>query len=54
MRLTKAWFIWGDSYELEIFNPENELLCLCVALAVDCAMAQDNDKLSHIFGYIIK
>lgn len=40
MRLSKAWFTWGDSYELEIFEPDNELLCLCVALAVDCALAQ--------------
>ena len=40
MRLTKAWFTWGDSYELEIFNPQNELLCLSVALAIDCAVAQ--------------
>ncbi len=40
MRLNKAWFTWGDSYELEIFDPENELLCLCVTLAIDCALAQ--------------
>lgn len=42
MRMRKAWFTWGDSYELEIFNPDNELLCLCVALAVDCAVAQSD------------
>lgn len=40
MRLSKAWFTWGDSYELEIFDPRNEVLCLSVALAVDCAVAQ--------------
>jgi len=43
MRLSKHWFTWGDSYELDIVPPaENpayhELLCLCIALAVDCAM----------------
>ena len=35
MRLSKKWFTWGDSYELDIANPHNELLCLCVALTAD-------------------
>ena len=39
MRLSKHWFTWGDSYELEIPRREHELLCLCVALAVDCMQA---------------
>jgi uncharacterized protein YxjI len=39
MRLSKKWFTWGDSYELDIADPQNELLCLFVALAVDCALA---------------
>ena len=38
MRLSKKWFAWGDSYELDIADPRDELLCLCVALAVDCAL----------------
>jgi uncharacterized protein YxjI len=44
MKLSKAWFTWGDSYELEIYDPRDELLCLCVALAVDCALAQENNQ----------
>lgn len=44
MRLSKAWFTWGDSYELAIFNPQNEILCLSVALAVDCAVAQEQSN----------
>ena len=43
MRLSKKWFLWGDSYELDIADPRNELLCLCVALAVDCALAAQNE-----------
>jgi uncharacterized protein YxjI len=39
MRISKAWFTWGDFYELEITEPQNELLCLCVALAIDCINA---------------
>ena len=39
MALSKKWFTWGDSYELNITDPQNELLCLTIALAIDCAMA---------------
>jgi uncharacterized protein YxjI len=39
MTLSKKWFTWGDSYELHINDPKNELICLCIALAIDCAMA---------------
>ena len=39
MSLSKKWFTWGDSYELDIPNPENELLGLCVALTIDCMNA---------------
>ena len=43
MRMKKAWFTWGDSYELEISDPQDEILCLCVALAVDCAVDQSQN-----------
>lgn len=41
MRLSKHWFTLGDSYELNISNDQDDLLCLCVALAIDAAMAQN-------------
>jgi len=44
MRMSKKWFTWGDSYELDIADPNDEILCLCVALAVDCAMAAQNNS----------
>ena len=44
MRLSKKWFTWGDSYELDIASPQNELLSLCVALAVDCATQQQSNN----------
>ena len=44
MRMSKKWFSWGDSYELDIPDARNELLCLCVALAVDCVMADGKSK----------
>ncbi|MDR1821400.1 MAG: LURP-one-related family protein [Oscillospiraceae bacterium] len=40
MSISQKWLTWGDSYELDIAEPKNELLCLCVALAVD-GMKQD-------------
>ena len=37
VRIAKEWMTWGDSYELDIDNPEDELLALAVVLAIDCA-----------------
>ena len=48
MHMSKAWFTWGDSYELDIPDPANELLCLCVALTIDC-MKADQDNQAHHF-----
>jgi len=38
MRLSRKWFTWGDSYELDIANGHDPLLCLSIALAVDCCL----------------
>lgn len=35
MTISKQWFTWGDSYELNIAEGINELLCLAIVLAVD-------------------
>lgn len=42
MRLSKEWFTWGDSYVLDINNPQDELLSLCVVLAIDCEKCSRN------------
>ena len=39
MRISKAWLSCGDFYELDIRDAQSELLCLCVALAIDCITA---------------
>jgi len=39
VRITKEWMTWGDSYELDIANPADELLALSVVLTIDCVMA---------------
>jgi len=36
----KVWLSWGDSYEIEIFDPANEVLALAVVLAIDCVIDQ--------------
>lgn len=46
MRLYKHWFSWGDSYVLDIADPKEELLCLCVALAIDAAIEGEQSAAS--------
>ncbi len=41
--ISKELMSWGDSYELDIAEDKNELLALAVVLAIDCAVAQNND-----------
>ena len=43
--ITKEWMTWGDSYELDIENPEDEIMALAVVLTIDCVqeMQQNNN-----------
>ncbi len=41
--LSKEWFTWGDCYELDIENPEDEIVALAVVLAIDCVLAAQKD-----------
>ena len=41
--ISKELMSWGDSYELDIAEDKNELLALAVVLAIDCAVAQQNN-----------
>jgi uncharacterized protein YxjI len=41
MNMRKQWFTWGDSYELNIADGTNPLLCLCLALSIDCMLANE-------------
>ena len=50
MRIAKAWLTWGDYYELDIIDAQNELLCLCVALAIDCITADSSQKSHSMLG----
>jgi uncharacterized protein YxjI len=43
LRLSRHWFTFGDSYELDIPDDRDEILALAVALAIDCVNA-DQDR----------
>ena len=37
--IRKEWMTWGDSYELNIANTQDEIVALAVVLTIDCVMA---------------
>ncbi len=40
--ISKEWMTWGDSYELDIADPRDEILALAVVLTIDCVLASSN------------
>ena len=36
--ISKEWMTWGDSYELDIADPDDEIVALAVVLTIDCVM----------------
>ena len=36
--ISKEWMSWGDSDELNIANPQDELVALAVVLTIDCVL----------------
>jgi len=42
MTVRKAWFSWGDSYELDIRAKEEIVPAICLLLAIDLALALDS------------
>ena len=34
--ISKEWMTWGDSYELDISDPADEILALAVVIIIDC------------------
>ena len=37
--INKEWMTWGDTYELTITDPQQEILALAVVLTIDCVLA---------------
>ena len=42
--ISKEWMTWGDSYELTISNPQDEIVALAVVLTIDCVMAAQSSS----------
>ena len=40
--IRKEWMTWGDSYELNISNPKDEIIALAVVLTIDCVKASQS------------
>ncbi len=40
--ITKEWMTWGDSYELDIADPQDEIVALAVVLTIDCVMESNS------------
>jgi uncharacterized protein YxjI len=38
----KEWMTWGDSYELNIADPADEIIALAVVLTIDCVMESNS------------
>lgn len=36
--ISKEWLTWGDSYELDILDPADEIIALAVVITIDCVM----------------
>lgn len=44
--INKAWMSWGDSYRLDIVNPQDEIMALAVVLTIDCVLEQQSNTVS--------
>ena len=42
--ISKEWMTWGDSYELDIANPADEIIALAVVLTIDCVMEANSNN----------
>ena len=41
--ISREWMTWGDSYELDIRNPADEIIALAVVLTIDCVREAQNN-----------
>ena len=44
--IRKEWMSWGDSYELDIADPKDEIVALAVVLTIDCVMDDSSSSAS--------
>ena len=46
-RIHKVWMSWGDSYELDIYDTEDEVGLIAVILAIDAIMDSGNSRAGY-------
>ena len=49
--ISKEWMTWGDSYELDIANPEDEIVALAVVLTIDCVTESNSGASVTVSSY---
>lgn len=42
--VSKRWFTWGDTYEIDIADGADEIMALCVVLIIDAVIAQSSNS----------
>ncbi len=42
--ISRKWFTWGDTYEISVSSPDDELPALCTLLVIDAVMAQQSSS----------
>lgn len=47
VRVSKHWFTWGDSYEIDIANGVDEVNALAVVLVIDACLSAQNATASN-------
>ena len=47
----KAWFSWGDSYEISVGKEVNAKLALAVVIVIDAVLASENDSAAFSTSY---
>ena len=41
--VSKHWFTWGDTYEIDIASEADEIMALCVVLIIDAVLAASSN-----------
>ena len=42
--ISKRWFSWGDTYEIDIADDAHEVMAVCVVLIIDAVIAQSDNS----------
>ena len=46
--ISKEWMTWGDSYQIDIQEKEDEIIALAVVLAIDCVIEASSNAAASV------